>query len=153
MWFLTTVFLMAAGLCVFVALKSRTRHYERSSAFKTAAYCATEVTGSSRSQGRGKTSEGRTPAEPPKQWWETFDSEYFWVVLCKNQKFHARQSPGQSHRIPLGHTDTFSEKPITVRFRVRCDSCAKEYDYSPSEVLRWEMDAPQSFDPHPLFRD
>jgi hypothetical protein len=91
------------------------------------------------------------PVEPLTEWWVSAD--YFWIVLCKNQKFHRRLNASYAHRIPLGRTDSVLPKPVSEPFRVCCDVCGKEYAYAPSEVMRWEMKAPQSFEPHPFFRD
>ena len=79
--------------------------------------------------------------------------DYFWIVLCKNERFHHQSNHNYAHRIPLGQTDTVSPKPISQPFKARCNSCGKEYVYAPSEVLRCEMETPQSFESHPLFRD
>jgi hypothetical protein len=84
--------------------------------------------------------------------WE--NSRYFWVVHCKNYWFHARKNLFFRHRIALAETDAISSRPaIDSRFRARCDECGKEYLYKPSEVLRFEQEPPESFTPHPLFRD
>ena len=84
--------------------------------------------------------------------WE--DPHYCWIVLCKNRFYHMRQSLFHGHRIPLGVTDGVSPLPaIEARFRVRCDECGKEYNYLPSEVMRYEQEIPDPFQPHPLFRD
>lgn len=84
--------------------------------------------------------------------WE--NSRYFWVVHCKNHWFHARKNLFFRHRIPLAETDALTSRPaINCRFRARCDECGKEYIYKPSEVLRFEHEPPESFTPHPLFRD
>jgi len=84
--------------------------------------------------------------------WE--DSCYFWVVLCKNHWFHARKNLLFRHKILLAETDAVtSGPPIDYSFKVRCDECGKEYAYKPSEVLRVEHDPPESFTPHPLFRN
>lgn len=84
--------------------------------------------------------------------WE--DSHYFWVVLCKNHWVHLRQNIFFRHRIPLAETDAVSTPPaLNHSFRVRCDDCGKEYLYEPSEVRRWEQEVPESFTPHPLFKD
>ena len=93
------------------------------------------------------------PCDPPEaRMWE--DSSYFWVVLCKNHWFHARKNLFFRHRIPLAETDAFTSRPPVDRsFRVRCDECGKEYVYKLSEVLRIEQEPPESFVPHPLFRD
>ena len=84
--------------------------------------------------------------------WE--DSRYFWVVLCRNHWFHARKNLLFRHRIPLAETDAFAARvPIDGLLKVRCDECKKEYVYKPSEVMRVELEPPESFTPHPLFRD
>jgi hypothetical protein len=82
------------------------------------------------------------------------DSHYCWVVLCKNHWYHIPKNIFFRHRIPLSETDPVSPCPsLDGRFRVRCDDCHKEYFYKPSEVLKFEMELPDSFSPHPLFRD
>jgi hypothetical protein len=82
------------------------------------------------------------------------DSHYCWVVLCKNHWFHLRQNLFYRHRIPLAETDAVATCPsLEGRFSVRCDDCRKEYFYKPSEVLKSEIELPDSFTPHPLFRD
>jgi hypothetical protein len=84
--------------------------------------------------------------------WE--DTRYFWVVHCKNHWFHVRKNLFFRHRIPLAETDAVTPRPaVDCRFRVRCDECGKEYVYKPSEVLRFGQEPPESFTPHPLFRD
>jgi hypothetical protein len=83
--------------------------------------------------------------------WE--DSDYCWVVLCKNHWFHVRRNLFSSHRIALGETDAVAPlPPLDDLFTVRCDECGKEYLYKPSEVRRYEQELPESFVPHPLFR-
>jgi len=97
---------------------------------------------------------GETEAAPgndDKAWWENAD--YFWVVLCKNGEFHNHENPSHAHRIPLGQTDSVLSLPISKPFKVRCNLCGKENVYAPSDVMRWEMKAPERFVPHPLFRD
>src|SRR5215472_11494647 len=90
--------------------------------------------------------------EPPKEMW--VDSNYCWVVVCKNHGFHGRGNFFSAHRIPLGETDAVMPRPrINKPFRVRCDECGKEYTYQPSDVLKYEMEVPPSFTVHPLFRD
>ena len=79
--------------------------------------------------------------------------DYFWIVLCKNERFHHESNHNYAHRIPLGQTDSVSPKPVSQPFKARCNSCGKEYVYEPSDVLRSEMEIPQSFESHPLFRD
>ncbi len=82
------------------------------------------------------------------------DSHYVWVVLCKNHWAHLRMNLFYKHRIPLGETDPVAPRPsLEGHFKVRCDECGKEYLYKPSEVLRFEQELPETFTPHPLFRD
>jgi hypothetical protein len=83
--------------------------------------------------------------------WE--DNSYCWVVLCKNNWFHCRQSLSSKHRIPLAETDAYAPPPaLQNSITVRCDECHKEYLYKPSEVLRHDQELPASFNPHPLFQ-
>jgi hypothetical protein len=83
--------------------------------------------------------------------WE--DSNYCWVVLCKNHWFHLRQNLFSSHRIPLGETDAVTPlPPLDTQFPVRCDDCGKQYLYKASDVRRFEQEFPESLTPHPLFR-
>jgi len=90
--------------------------------------------------------------EPEKDLW--VDCSYCWVVVCKNHWFHRKRNPFNVHRIPLAETDAISSRPtIKQHFVAQCDECFREYRYRPSEVLRWEMEPPPSFIPHPLFRD
>ena len=83
--------------------------------------------------------------------WE--DSDYCWVVLCKNHMFHLMKNFLFRHRIPLGFADAYmSVPPLNGPFSVKCDVCGAVYSYEPSEVMRVEQDLPDSFKPHPLFR-
>ena len=82
------------------------------------------------------------------------DSHYCWVVLCKNHWYHVPKNLYFRHRIPLAESDPVAPRPsLEGRFRVRCDDCRKEYFYKPSEVLKSELELPDFFIPHPLFRD
>ena len=86
--------------------------------------------------------------------WE--DNRYFWVVLCKNRWFHMRDSLSLNYRqrIPLGETDAVTPSPIgNYTSIVRCDKCGKEYSYRASDVLKFEMEPPESLTPHPLFAE
>jgi hypothetical protein len=84
--------------------------------------------------------------------WE--ETNYCWVVVCKNHWFHRRRNLFHGHRIPLGETDAVSSQPaIQGRFSVRCDDCDKEYLYSSSDLLRYEQELPESFVAHRLFQD
>ncbi len=78
---------------------------------------------------------------------------YCWTVICKNKWFHRRENIRYGHKIPLGPTDAFMPPPaLNGPFRVRCDGCGKQYEYKPTELLRFELELPESFVPHPLFR-
>lgn len=80
-------------------------------------------------------------------------SDYFWVVLCKNRRFHHKENVSYAHQIALGETDAFSPMPLlTQEFEVRCDGCGSRHFYSSKDVLRNEIAVPESFVPHPLFR-
>ncbi len=82
------------------------------------------------------------------------NTEYFWVVLCKNNLFHYRQNRSTGHRILLGETDAVLPLPhLQASFIATCDNCGKEYKYKASEALRYETERPQSFVAHPLFTD
>ena len=84
--------------------------------------------------------------------WE--DANYCWIVLCRNHWFHMRQSFLVRHRIPLAETDAVALLPgLPKHFRVRCDECSKTYTYEPKDVLRSELELPESFRPHPLFQE
>jgi hypothetical protein len=84
--------------------------------------------------------------------WE--DTHYCWVVVCKNHWFHLRQNFFYGHKIPLAETDAFA--PLTGlerAFAVRCNECGKECLYKITDVRRFEQELPESFTPHPLFRE
>ena len=82
--------------------------------------------------------------------WE--DANYCWVVLCKNHWFH--KNIFFRHKIPLGQTDAVTPlPPLSKHFAVRCDECRKIYTYTPADVRKVELDLPESFKPHPLFRE
>ena len=77
---------------------------------------------------------------------------------------HVRQLEGESpsgqpesnyrQRIPLGETDAVTPSPIgNYTSIVRCDKCGKEYSYRASDVLKFEMEPPESLTPHPLFAE
>jgi hypothetical protein len=84
--------------------------------------------------------------------WE--NSEYCWVVFCKNWLFHLKQNLIYRHRIILSETDAVSPRPpISESFTVCCDVCHRDYLYSSSDVLRYEQKVPDSFRPHPLFSE
>ena len=82
--------------------------------------------------------------------WE--DSSYYWVVTSKNHIYHSPRNFIYRHKIVLAETDAIASRPpIKAPFRVRCDSCGREYVYKPSEVFRLEKELPEGFIPHPLF--
>lgn len=83
-----------------------------------------------------------------------YSIDYFWVVICKNRRFHHKTNIGYEHRILLGETDAFSLIPsLPEKITVSCDSCGREYQYEAKEVLRGEVEAPEIFAPHPLFKN
>ncbi len=80
-------------------------------------------------------------------------SQYCWLVICKNDRFHQHGNRIFGHRILLGETDAVTPLPaLKGPITVRCDECGKQYSYEPAEVLRFEQELPESFTPHPLFR-
>jgi hypothetical protein len=86
--------------------------------------------------------------------WDEANNEYYWIVLCKNQHYHLKQSQAAGHPILLGETDSVSPPPhFEMNFEVTCDDCGKEYTYSPRQLLRYETEPPASFSAHPLFAD
>ena len=89
---------------------------------------------------------------PSKDIWA--DSDYCWVVVCKNDAFHRNPNVYNVHRIPLGVTDAVIPRPSIPRpFVARCDECQQENLYDPGDVLRYEMEVPAPFVPHPLFHE
>jgi hypothetical protein len=81
------------------------------------------------------------------------DLDYYWVVLCKNHRFHHKDNLSYAHQIALGETDAYSALPmLTQHVSVRCDSCGQEYFYKPAEILRNMIETPIGFVAHPLFR-
>ena len=82
----------------------------------------------------------------------TYESQYFWVVLCKNRRFHKHQNLFFDHRIPLGETDAYLPPPrLDNLISVRCNDCGQEYTYHPKDLLRVELESPDAFTPHPYF--
>ncbi len=78
------------------------------------------------------------------------DSDYFWVVLCKNRAVHNRDNLYSCHCIPLVETDAISPPPEVIgALTVRCDECGREYDYKANDLLRAELTQPETFTPHP----
>jgi hypothetical protein len=94
-----------------------------------------------------------TPSGPGNHFDVAYTTEYFWVVICNNRRFHHKGNTSQQHQIPLGETDAFSLPPmLTENVKVCCNVCHQEYWYSPKEVLRPEIEVPEHFTAHPLFR-
>jgi hypothetical protein len=78
---------------------------------------------------------------------------YSWAVICKNTRFHHRQNQFVGHKILLGESDSCAAQPaLPSRFPVRCDECGKISCYKYSDVVRFQVEIPESFVPHPLFR-
>jgi len=85
-------------------------------------------------------------------WGEPEQSQYCWVVICKNRKFHNQQNLFSGHKIPLGETDAFAPPPaLDFHLSVRCDECGQECSYDPEELVRFQMELATDFKPHPLF--
>ena len=82
-----------------------------------------------------------------------FITDYFWVVVCRNHRFHHKGNTGYEHRIILAEADAFSSLPLLPEeIRVRCDKCGEEYNYKRKEVLRDQVQVPESLSPHPFFK-
>lgn len=80
-------------------------------------------------------------------------TDYFWVVLCKNRGVHNKYNHFSRHAIPLAETDEVSSLPQIGALTVRCDDCGEEYTYDAKDILRAELEQPESFTPHPLFQE
>jgi len=91
---------------------------------------------------------GELEAEPME-----YTLDYFWVVVCKNSRFHHKGNIGYEHKILLGEADAYSSLPMLPdKIEVRCDSCGEEYFYKQKEIMRDEIQIPETFLPHPLFK-
>lgn len=79
---------------------------------------------------------------------------YYWVVICKNTRFHHHANQWAGHKIVLAETDAIAPLPeIGKSILVVCDECGQEHSYKPKEVLRLELPAAESFITHPLFSE
>jgi len=79
-------------------------------------------------------------------------NQYYWAVLCKNRWFHRRQNLFVDHKILLGETDPYQPLPeFSAGLSIRCDDCGREYPYAVSDVVRVQLEPPDSFSPHPFF--
>ena len=82
-----------------------------------------------------------------------YTTDYYWVVICKNRRFHHRGNVGYDHPIKLGETDAYGPLPmLTESIKIRCDSCGEEYSYKRKEGMRAQAEVPENFVPHPLFK-
>ena len=82
-----------------------------------------------------------------------YTTDYFWVVICKNHRVHHKGNTGYEHRILLGETDAFTPLPLLPEeIKVHCDSCGGEYSYKLKDVMRDQVQVPEQFSPHPLFK-
>jgi len=82
-----------------------------------------------------------------------YTTDYFWVVICKNPCFHHKGNSSYKHPIPLAETDPYSPLPMLMeKIKVRCDVCGEESLYNLKEVLRAEIEVPEHFEVHPLFK-
>jgi hypothetical protein len=78
---------------------------------------------------------------------------HYWVVTCKNTKFHSTQNQFHGHKIPIARTDEHSPRPeIPGYLDITCDDpkCGMSYSYTAPEIIRWHGDAPL-VPSHPLF--
>ena len=111
--------------------------------------CSTEPTTAT----NDKSGLGGVPATMA-SWSAWGQSSYCWAVICKNVRFHRHANVNSGHKIPLGETDAVTPPPaITGFFVAVCDECGKEFSYRADEVVRVELALPESFAPHPLFRN
>ena len=76
---------------------------------------------------------------------------YWWVVVCKNKKYHNRQNIYSGHKIALCETDEFSSPPNIGSFTVRCDECGAKQSYAAADPMRFQLQLRADFKPHPLF--
>ena len=82
-----------------------------------------------------------------------YTTDYYWVVVCKNHRVHHKGNIGYEHKILLGESDAYATLPMLPEtFKVRCNSCGEEYSYKPKDVMRDEVQVPEVFTPHPLFK-
>jgi len=80
-------------------------------------------------------------------------TDYFWVVVCKNRRFHHKENTGYEHKVLLGEADAYSSLPMLPdKIEVRCERCGEEYSYRQKEIMRDEVQIPETFTPHPLFK-
>jgi hypothetical protein len=80
-------------------------------------------------------------------------TDYFWLVLCKNHRFHHKGNTGYEHKILLGEADAFGSLPMLPdKIEVLCDSCGEEFSYKQKEIMRDEVQVPEHFVPHSLFK-
>jgi hypothetical protein len=94
---------------------------------------------------RGNTSPSQVVSKEGEQ------ESYYWVVICKNRKFHDQQNIYSGHKIALAEADEFTPPPKINAFTVRCDECGAEQMYDPADLVRFQMPIPTDFKPHPLF--
>jgi hypothetical protein len=82
-----------------------------------------------------------------------YTTDYFWLVVCKNHRFHHKGNIGYEHKILLGEADAYGTLPmLPEKIEIRCDNCGEEYSYKQKEVMRDEVQVSESFVPHPLFK-
>lgn len=80
-------------------------------------------------------------------------TDYFWVVVCKNRRVHHKGNTSYEHKILLGEADAFASLPMLPdKIEVRCDSCGEELSYKRKEIMRDQVQVPEVFVPHPLFK-
>ena len=66
---------------------------------------------------------------------------------------HHKGNIGYEHRILLGEADAFGSLPMLPEaIAVCCDSCGEEFSYKQKEIMRDQVQVPENFVPHPLFK-
>jgi hypothetical protein len=69
-----------------------------------------------------------------------YTTDYYWVGVCKNHRFHHKGNTGYERKILLGEVDAFSSLPMLPdNSVVRCEGCGEEYSYKRKEVMRDEV--------------
>jgi hypothetical protein len=64
---------------------------------------------------------------------------YYWVVICKNRKFHEQQNIYSGHKIALCEKDEFTPPPQMEPFTVRCDEFGENQAYDAFDLVRFQM--------------
>jgi hypothetical protein len=68
-----------------------------------------------------------------------YTTDYFWVVICKNRRFHHRGNTSYEHQIPLGATDQFSSRPVLTARTTNASIVDKVLDIEPGATVRCSL--------------